>query len=294
MILESFIHSLIRLYCSTSPIEFGKGRFQKIGRSFLEGKTIQVPSKHGVSLELTFPEDAGWEMLFYRGTFETGTTEAFHKLLRKDDVIIDIGANLGWYTILASKIANQGTCHAFEPVPFIYKKLRRNCQINGLKNQVIFHNMALGDSEDSEVVLYTFKGLYHGHSSLSTLGREDYQESRVPMTTLDAYVNKNSINRIDLIKMDTEGAELKVLEGADQVLRRESPPIWVIELNKETSAKFGHTPTDLLDFMASKNDYRFYRIVRGWGRIKPMNSTSDYQNGDNVICLPASRSDIRL
>lgn len=294
MLFEPLIHSLIRLYCSKVPIEFGKGRLQKIGRRLLYGHPITVPSKHNISLELTFPEDAGWEMLFYRGTFETGTTDAFHKLLRADDVVFDIGANLGWYTILSSQVASKGECHAFEPVPFIYNKLQRNCQINHLQNKIHFQNLALGDKDNNEVVLYTFKGLYHGHSSLSTLDRADYVESRVPMVSIDTYISRNQITRLDLIKMDTEGAELKVLQGADQLLSRDIPPIWIIELNTETSASFGHTPTDVLDYIASKNDYQFYRIVRGWGATKLMNSTSDYQNGDNAICIPTAREYINL
>lgn len=275
-------------------MEFGKGRLQKIGRKFLAGKTLIVPSRHNVSLELTFPEDAGWEMLFYRGTFETGTTEAFGRILRQDDVIFDIGANLGWYTILASKLAPKGECHAFEPVPFIFKKMQRNCEINNLSNTIHFRNIALGDEDGKEVVIYTFKGLYHGHSSLSTLERSDYTESRTPMTTLDKYIADNNVGRLDFIKMDTEGAELKVLSGAKQLLRRENPPTWIIELNEETSASFGHSPTEVLDFIASHNDYQFYRVVRGWGQVRKMQSTSDYQNGDNAICIPKSRSYIPM
>ena len=292
--MTSLLHSLIRFYCSHVPIEFGKGRLQKIGRTFLNGQTIVVPTRHNVNVEITLPEDAGWEMLFYRRTFETGTTEAFAKLLRADDIFLDIGANIGWYTLIASRLAPEGKIHAFEPVPFIFNKMKRNWEINNFHNKVSFNNLALGDKEDGEITIYTFEGLYHGHSSLSTLQRDDYKASTVPMTTLDRYLDDNNVRRVDLIKMDTEGAELNVLHGAVHLLQSETPPIWVIELNTETSASFGHTPTDVLDFIAEHNDYRFYRVERGWGKLKAMASTRDYGNGDNAICIPAVRDYIRI
>ena len=291
--MTALLHYLIRCYCSHSPIEFGKGRLQKIGRKYLYDKTLEVPMRHcGIKVEITFPEDAGWEVLFYRRTFETGTTEAFAHLLRPNDVFFDIGANIGWYSLLASKLASEGEVHAFEPIPSIFNKLMRNWKINGFQNKVYFNNIALGNNEDSAITMYTFQGLYHGHSSLSTLDRSDYKAVTVPMTTLDQYVTDNNIQRIDLIKMDTEGAELDVLKGGVELLKRNVSPTWVIELNTETSASFGHTPTDLLDFIASHNDYRFYRIDRAWGKLKPMASTSDYRSGDNAICVPVQRDGV--
>ncbi|MGE3800033.1 MAG: FkbM family methyltransferase [Candidatus Kapaibacterium sp.] len=292
--MTALLHSLIRFYCSHSPVEFGKGRLQKIGRHFLRDKTLQVPTRHGIKVEITLPEDAGWEMLYYRRTFETGTTEAFAQLLRHDDVFIDIGANIGWYSLIASKLSPNGIIHAFEPVPFIFNKMKRNWELNGFQNEIHFNNLALGEDENGEITIYTFEGLYHGHSSLSTLNRDDYKASTVPMTTLDHYIAEHQVDRVDLIKMDTEGAELQVLHGATALLESDAPPIWVIELNTETSESFGHTPADVLDFIAARNDYHFYRVERGWGAVSRMSSTHDYRNGDNAICIPRVRDYIRL
>ncbi len=290
--MTSLAHRLIRLYCKTSPIEFGKGRLQKIGRSMLGDTTLVIPTKHDVSIEITLPEDAGWEMLFYRETFETGTTEAMIKMLRKDDVFIDIGANIGWYTVIVSRHAAQSECHAFEPVPFIFEKAQRNWQLNQFGNTVYFNNMALGAEVDAELTMHTFDGLYHGHSSASTLDRDDYRTWVVPSTTLDQYAEMHNLDRIDMIKMDTEGGEMKVLEGADQVLCRPDPPIWVIEMNEETSNSFGHSPAELLEFMSERHPYRFFRVKRGWDELVPMTSTRDYQTGDNAICVPSTREDL--
>lgn len=275
-----------------SPIEFGKGRMQKIGRALLGNRTLTVDTRHDISVEISLPEDAGWEMLFYRRTFETGTTEAMIEILRDDDVFIDIGANIGWYTLIASRNAPQGECHAFEPVPFIFEKARRNWQINRFENVVRFNNMALGNQVNGELTIHTFEGLYHGHSSASTLDRTDYRTWVVPSTTLDQYIAEQDLRRVDLIKMDTEGGEMNVLEGAVHLLGREVPPVWIIEMNEETSQSFGHSPSGLLEFMQERASYRFFRVKRGWGEVVPMTSTSDYRTGDNAICVPEARSDL--
>lgn len=292
--MTGLIHTLLRFYCTHSPIEFGKGRLQKIGRSMMEGETLLIPTRHGVSVQITLPEDAGWEMLFYRTTFETGTTEALEKMLRPDDVFVDIGANIGWYSLIASLHAPEGEVHAFEPVPFIFEKAKRNWELNGFDNRVFFKNRALGAEIDSELTIYTFEGLYHGHSSASTLGRTDYRETSIPSTTLDHYLTEQSLHRVDVVKMDTEGGEMNVLQGAVDLLDRDMPPVWIIEMNRETSRQFGHDPSDLLDFIAERNDYRFYVVKRGWGRVVPMSSTSDYGDGDNAICVPRVRDYLRF
>lgn len=290
--MTALLHNLIRFYCTHSPIEFGKGRLQKIGRSLLGERTLAIETDHDVTVEISLPEDAGWEMLYYRRTFETGTTEAMIAMLREDDVFVDIGANIGWYTLIASRHARRTRCHAFEPVPFIFAKARRNWQINDFDNDVRFNNMALGKEEAGELTIHTFEGLYHGHSSASTLDRDDYQTWVVPSTTLDRYVQEQGLDRVDIIKMDTEGGEMNVLQGAIETLSRPIPPVWIIEMNAETSRSFGHDPAELLDFLQSRADYRFFKVKRGWDEIVEMTSTADYRTGDNALCIPTAREDL--
>lgn len=237
---------------------------------------------------LEFPQDYGWDTLFFRRTFETGTADVIKKITKSTDTVIDIGANIGWYTILFSSLLTDGSCHAFEPSPNIYTKLLKNCSLNGLGTNIVFNQAALGAS-DGKVELHTFSHLGHGHSSLSTLGHADYTTVTADMLTLDQYIQQHNLSNVDIIKMDVEGAEMEVLKGAHLLLSMKNPPIWIIEMNKETASSFGHTPSDLLALLQTYTQYKFFRIVSAWKNILPMSSIEDYRHGDNVICVPISR-----
>jgi len=252
--------------------------------------TVIASSQDKSKFILSFPEDVGWQDIYFYRMFEKGTTGILRRILEENSIVFDIGANIGWYTILMAKICTRGQCHAFEPVPFIFEKLRRNCFLNNLGDNLFLNQLALGEKETT-VELHTFDGLSHAHSSLSTLGRDDYSIHKAYMTTIDEYIKTNAIKRIDFIKIDVEGAELSVLQGAKTVFYLDPPPIWVIEMNKETANKFGYSSTDLLRFLERHGSYGFYRIVGAWRDIVPMKSVEDYEHGDNVLCIPSARQD---
>ncbi len=290
----SLLISTIRAYCRHIPIHIGKGFLMRIGRRLLlAGKnviTLQADSIHGVSMEVTLPRDAGWDVIYFRGTYETGTTRVFELLIRDLDRVFDIGANMGWYSVLSAKIAKHGEVHAFEPVPFIFEKFQKNARLNKV-DTITFNNIALGKEQSGSIAIHTFDGLYHGHSSMSTLNRSDYQTVHVPMTTLDTYCEEHGIGRIDFIKMDTEGAEMEVLAGAKNMMSGSFPPIWLIELNEETASAFGYVPHELIDTLLQYHPYEMYVIEGAWGKIRKMEDSKDYHHGDNLLCIPQYRSD---
>ncbi len=289
-LVRQIAKSLVSLYSRSSPVLKGKVFVQRLGGVLLDGSTVVAISIDGNRFQLTFPEDSGSESIYFSGTFETGTSSVVRRILRRSDVVFDIGANIGWYTILAGKVVAQGKCHAFEPVPWIFEKLRQNCKLNALDEKTILNQLALG-SEEGTSEIHSFKGLPQGHSSLSRLGRRDYRATPVKMTTLDKYVETRGVRKIDLIKMDVEGGEREVLRGAESVFDFDPPPLWIIEMNDEAATHFGHSPSDLLRFLQAHGRYTFHRVIHGWGRAVAMKSVDDYRHGDNVLCAPAERSD---
>lgn len=284
----SWIVKSIAWYCQKSPVKFGKAKLRMFGLRSLGVTEVLTTSNDGIQFLLHMPEDSSWFSIYYDGNFETGTLEVLKRIVKSDDIILDIGANIGWYTTHISRLIPKGHCHAFEPVPSIFAKLKKHCEINNVQGNVTLNMLALGDKVGS-VELHTFPDLPHGHSSISSLGRSTYDVSLAEMIPLDMYLTKNSLNKVDIIKIDVEGAEALVLEGAERLLQMSDPPIWVIELNKETSAVFGHTPSDLLKTLTAYGEYDFYRVVAGWGGCKPMATIYDYEHGDNAICVPKSK-----
>lgn len=281
--------SLLSWYSKAMPLQLGKGTLQQLLLKTIGPAEFLATGDHGEFI-LQFPDDRAWEVLLFQGTFETGTTTMLEKLVRPTDVVLDIGANIGWFTVIITKLLNTGVCHAFEPQPAVYERLARTCARNQLGSRVILNQLALGNHKGS-VELYSFRSLGSGHSSMSRLGRDDYSSATVPMVTLDAYLESRNLPEVDIVKIDVEGAEMGVLRGAQKLLAGPKPPIWIIEMNVHTAKDFGYAPEELLRCLEQFGKYQYYRIVHGWGETRPMRSISDYEHADNVICVPAARLD---
>jgi FkbM family methyltransferase len=283
-LLQQSLFKLAKTYIRYSPIDFGKGALQYRTVRALNIKSVRALSEQGSHFELEFPEDLGWEDLAFRGVFETGTSRLMAKVLRKTDCVLDIGANLGWYTLIMASAVSDGQCHAFEPHPKLFQRLERHLELNGSPKNVRANQLALGD-QNGAVDLYSFTELGLGHSSISHLNRSDAAKLSVPIRTLDSYLHETDIKSVHLVKIDVEGAEMSVLRGAGS-LWTGGAPMWVVEMNSQTARCLGYEPVDLLKFLAGKADYTFYRIVHGWGEARPMRSITDFEHGDNVFGVP--------
>lgn len=171
-------------------------------------------------------------------------------------VVFDLGAHHGFYTLLAANLVGPtGKVIAFEPSPSERRKLIWHIRLNRCR-QVKVEPFAVSDSEGT-MKLYLTKD--NSANSLSTPEISPVvSEVTVQVTSLDKYCKCNDINRIDLIKMDVEGAELLVLQGAQWVLSALRPVI-ITEINRHTMARFGYTPTDLVAFL-ERHGYRLQPI----------------------------------
>ena len=161
-------------------------------------------------------------------------------LLRADDVFDDIGANIGTYTILGALTGAQVV--AFEPIPSTFERLRANLRVNGLQDRVRGENVGLGDHADT--IRFT--------ASLDTINRVATPDDRgdtvdVPVRRLDDYLADAPPT---LIKMDVEGYEIRVLDGARKTLAHSSLQAMIVEVN-ENGRRFGHAPDDIAERIKS-------------------------------------------
>ena len=172
------------------------------------------------------------QLLYWEGYQNFEYTDIFIKLIKKINVFYDIGANIGYYSLLAEIENKNIKVIGFEPAngPLFY--FRENIKINKFKN-IRVESLALSDKE-GEITFYEVRNkkytyLEHnlageGNSGSKTSGR-NFVPISVKTTTLDKYVaNEKEVN-IDLIKMDTEGTEHFILENSDNVLRLMKPII---------------------------------------------------------------------
>ncbi len=179
--------------------------------------------------------------------------------LNPGNVFLDLGANIGYYTLSgAQKVGPAGRVISFEPQPQICARLRENVTRNNLQH-VTVHELALGEQDGSFTLYIPPAEIGFGHASLSPQEFQNATAVEVQVRRLDDLLLP-TLDRLDVIKLDAEGAELSILRGARQLIEKFQPSI-VVELNPETAAYFDYQPLDLAAFLAECcPHYRFVHL----------------------------------
>ncbi len=150
-----------------------------------------------------------------QGWHELRLTELFVKLIKQGNTIVDIGANIGWFTLLAAKhVGNEGTVISFEPEPTSFQLLSKSVQQNRFSNVKLIRQCVSDDEGVSTLYLSPSQN-FGAHSIMKDLGGPKIV---VSCTRLDSVASILRIHRIHLLKIDVEGAEPKVLAGAQHLL----------------------------------------------------------------------------
>jgi FkbM family methyltransferase len=180
-------------------------------------------------------------------------------LCRYSDVIVDIGANSGYYAIIAKALNPKAHVIAFEPVDRIFSTLKKNVAANHFNITCI---QAAISNHTGTALLYDYPEQHHYQASLnkeSMSRKNDVISYEVPVMRLDDYAANNNITRIDLIKIDVEGHEAAVFEGALKILQQSTPSI-LFEVKEEAHAA-------RIQEMINGLGYSFYNIDEANGLI---------------------------
>lgn len=184
-----------------------------------------------------------WDMevikFFYERTLEI-----------ENPTILDIGANTGTFCLL-SKINQNIRGYAFEPTPVIYEILSNNIALNNLQGKIKPLSVALSEKKGTAVLKYPKSGTASGLACIGMpLRFNDWAEIEVPVTTLDDFATEEGIKRVDLIKIDTEGCELFVLKGGENLIRECYPGI-LTEYYEQNTLQFGYHAEEIKDLLFS-------------------------------------------
>lgn len=194
------------------------------------------------------------------GEWEHDDTQYLKKIIKSGQRVIDVGAYDGFHTILFSKLVGEkGRVYAFEPLKSMYKELEENISLNNIQGNTVLLKYALGENA-GKFKIYVPERMGKGAASLSKRGIS-VEEEICEVITLDSYVKKEKIAKIDFIKCDIEGAELMAFRGAKNVLKNHRPSL-MVEVTRGSSAAFGYTPEILLDFLEGFG-YDFFFIYQG-------------------------------
>jgi FkbM family methyltransferase len=212
-----------------------------------------VVTRSGALLAIT-PEslDVYCAILARGGTWEPHLIDVCFAMLRPDEVFFDIGSNTGIFGVELSKRLNGCLrVHAFEPQHSLAIAIQRSVQLNHFREFVV-HEVVLGDVE-RECLFYTPAHCIHG----SLVPRqESAAASKCEMRTLDSVVASSCAPSPSVVKIDVEGAELQVLQGARKTFGA-NPPVIVMEAD-ENMGRFGYGHSELFSFLSDLTQYCFY------------------------------------
>lgn len=223
-----------------------------VGAIEITAEELRVVTRAGVKL-VWYPEDlrTAPNVLVNTGEYEPVEFAALAAAARGAEVIFDIGANIGYFSLhWASDLAPGGTVHAFEPVPTTFQRLARNVALNDLGGKIVTNNKGVG-SEPATLSFYLPD--FSGSGAASSRNLHPEENSAVfeaEVTTLDSYFGAAGLDRLDLVKVDVEGAELLVVKGGLATIEAHKP-ILFLELLRKWSKAFNYHPNDVLSLLRS-------------------------------------------
>lgn len=201
------------------------------------------------------PDDQAITPWLRKGVWEPLETMLFEGEIESGDVVVDVGANVGYYTLIAAKrVGSSGKVYAFEPDPDAFALLRANIELNALTN-VVAINKALA-AEPGRLELFR-SNTNRGDHRLYDPG-DGRTAVSVEVTTLDAALA--DVRGIDLIKVDTQGAECSILAGGTSLLDRERDAGIIMEYTPKYIRAFGQDPPACLRQL-SERGFVFYDIL---------------------------------
>lgn len=216
--------------------------------------------------------------------FEVNERRFLLRFLAAGMTVLDVGANAGLYSMLASKsVGASGHVVSFEPSPRERARLEGHLRLNRCRN-VTVEPVALGDAT-GEAELFVVEGHEIGCNSIHPAEGISGHRVRVPVRRLDDYVAGGRFARVDLVKMDIEGAELSALRGAESMFRS-ARPVLLCEIEEARVAPWHYRGRAIIDLMLAWR-YRWF-VVATQRTLDPLPPTQDEFNG-NYVAIPEER-----
>jgi FkbM family methyltransferase len=238
--------------------------------------TWRVAKRNGIHYRLDISDFLDWNIYF--GLVE-GEKELLYGLCKAGDTVIDIGTNLGETVLHFSRLVGErGSVVGFEADPRTYKKCEANLQLNQSKN-IRLENFALAHQRE-KFRLYVDNEFNSGGNRIllgSPAQKKDFVE--IEALPFDDYVEEKKLNRVDVIKIDVEGFEMRVLAGAERTIERFHPKLF-IELDDQNLRANQNSARELVEWVG-----KFGYQMRSSATSETVTSASDFSNCHyDLIC----------
>jgi FkbM family methyltransferase len=211
-----------------------------------------------------------WD-LFAQGQKEPTTIGVFQSLLTPGMTVLDVGANIGYYSLVAAvRVGPSGQVIAYEPTPFVVKRLQENVNLNQFRQISVVEGAISDRVGTGTFYLNSNQESSEGNSLIEAAVSSGSVQITCPQTTLDAEMTRLNLKQVDVLKIDVEGNEVKVLRGARQLLTTFAPQI-LLEVNPHTLEAGGSSSAELYQEL-EQNGYS-WRIVEQmpWKGITVLN-----------------------
>jgi len=203
------------------------------------------------------PKDVGHRQIILNGFYELGLTSRIQSLAKQGGVLVDVGSNYGYFSILWAGAKPGNKSYAFEASPLNLESLRNNVKKNKLQEQIDIIPVALGNQEGKiKFNLQDSEG-QTGWGGITITNDENFIE--VPITTLNGFVAQNKIDTIDVLKIDTEGADTWVIYGAEKLIKNKRVKNIFWEENLSRMEKLNIKQNESHDFL-NKYGYKIEKI----------------------------------
>jgi FkbM family methyltransferase len=283
-----FFTKVLKRYCRWRP----SPRLQMLMRNRLrklcvnDELTVHVKSNFWMNVS---PRDYATYGIYFFGTYDPSMTSVFSHLVKPGETVWDIGTERGWFTLHLAKLVGQtGRVDSFEAFPPTFKKLQANVELNKL-NWVNTNCVGVSNKKSRMWFVPPSNAVTNNISFLNDCSgvgylTDEFQKGAIEVNTisLDDYYTLQNIQKLSLIKMDIEGAEVSALKGAQNLIVKDKPII-AIEFNRQTALRAGSSVEELNELLISYG-YKMYLFE---GRFIPFNLAD--HNGDivlNVYCFP--------
>jgi len=223
-------------YAALEKLTFGKGLPKTVN-----GIKVKLPAKY---------------IRYFPGNYEAANFLFLKESLQPNAVVLDIGAHIGLFSIIAAKLTNiTAQVFAFEPAPTTQKVLKQTIAINRLQQNVIPVNAAMGKQPGSITFFVSDDEADNSNSLVSYKEDRKLHGIEVKVDTIDHFVAAQNITQVNFIKIDVEGAEYDTLRGGIDVFKTLKPN-FILAIHPEPIAKKGDKLQDIYDLLVQLN----YRI----------------------------------
>lgn len=235
-----------------------------IGIRKLRGREhCDVFERRGLFWNLDLTEGIDLSIYLF-GRFEREVFQGYRKILKPNSVVLDIGANIGAHTLPMARLCGEhGVVHAFEPTLYAVQKLKENLALNpGLKKQVVVHHTLLTNKNDQrkpEAIPSSWQLNNAGLGDRHPQHGGSYKKTEnAAVTSVDVFMATYTVPHIDMIKLDVDGNEWSVLQGAVDTIAQFKPTI-LMEFSLDYDQE---SFTEILTFLDQMN-YSARRLLGG-------------------------------